>query len=120
VKRPIAGPSEPAFRDDAAWWNLEDLLLASIFACYKPRYIRLCPNAGIVVVSYRDQAEATMVEEPNGAGRFVSAVSRPTITIKAGGDLVIARHLHQDIREYCFIADSVNFPMSREVIITSS
>jgi hypothetical protein len=115
VKRPIAGPSEPAFRDDAAWWNLEDLPAISrdIFACV--------PTLALWwSVSYRDQGEPTMVEEPNGAGCFVSAVSRPTITIKAGRHIAIAKHLHQDIQEYCFIANSVNFPMSHEVIITSS
>jgi len=69
-------------------------------------------------VSYRDEAEATMIEEPNGAGRFVSAVLRPTITIQAGGDIAKASRLHHDAHEYCFIANSVNFPVTCEPVIT--
>jgi organic hydroperoxide reductase OsmC/OhrA len=78
----------------------------------------LCTGTGISVVSYRDDAEATMVEDPNGAGRFVSAVLRPRIMIQAGGDLVVANRPHHDAHEYCFIANSVNFPVSCEPFIT--
>jgi organic hydroperoxide reductase OsmC/OhrA len=118
TKQPIAGSSDPAFRGDPARWNPEDLLLASISACHKLWYLGLCAGAGISVVSYRDEAEATMIEDPNGAGRFVSAVLRPKIAIQAGGDMAIANRLHHDAHEYCFIANSVNFPVVCEPIIT--
>jgi organic hydroperoxide reductase OsmC/OhrA len=120
TKPPIAGSSDPAFRGDPARWNPEDLLLASISACHKLWYLGLCARAGISVVSYCDDAEATMVEEPNGAGRFVSAVLRPKITIQASGDVAVANRLHHDAHKYCFIANSVNFPVSCEPTITFS
>jgi len=120
AKPPIAGSSDPAFRGDAARWNPEDLLLASLSACHKLWYLGLCAGAGISVVSYRDEAEATMVEERNGAGRFVNAVLRPRITIRAGGDLATAIRLHHDAHAYCFIANSVNFAVTCEPIVTFS
>ena len=58
-----------------------------------------------------------MVEEPNGAGRFVSAVLRPRISIQAGGDIAIANRQHHEAHEYCFIANTVNFPVSCEPVI---
>jgi organic hydroperoxide reductase OsmC/OhrA len=93
-------------------------LLASISACHKLWYLGLCANAGISVLSYRDEAEATMVEDPNGAGRFVRAVLRPRIIIAAGGDVAHAKRLHHDAHEYCFIANSVNFPVTCEPTVT--
>jgi organic hydroperoxide reductase OsmC/OhrA len=120
TKPPIAGSSDPAFRGDPARWNPEDLLLASIAACHKLWYLGLCAKAGISVLSYRDEAEATMLEDPNGAGRFTKAILRPRITIEAGGDLVEAARLHHDAHEYCFIANSVNFPVTCEPTITES
>lgn len=112
VKPRIDGSSDPAFRGDPARWNPEDLLLASIAACHKLWYLGLCAQAGIKVQTYRDEAQATMVEDQRGTGRFVSATLRPRITIEPGGDLIRARALHDDAHAYCFIANSVNFPIT--------
>ncbi len=120
AKPPIAGSSDPAFRGDPARWNPEDLLLASVAACHKLWYLGLCAAAGISVLSYRDDAEATMIEEPNGAGRFIAAVLRPVITIQDGGDIAKATRLHHDAHDYCFIARSVNFPVTCEPTITTT
>ena len=111
-KPSIAGSSDPAFRGDPARWNPEELLLASISACHKLWYLGLCAKAGISVLSYRDDAEAVMAEDPNGAGRFIGAVLRPVIVIQAGGDIAAATRLHEQAHDYCFIANSVNFPVT--------
>lgn len=44
---------------------------------------------------------------PDGTGRFVRAVLRPTVVVAAGTDLTIADAIH----DRCFIARSVNFPV---------
>jgi organic hydroperoxide reductase OsmC/OhrA len=118
AKQPIAGSSDPAFRGDPGRWNPEELLLASISACHKLWYLGLCAKQGISVVSYRDEAEAVMLEESSGAGRFASATLRPRITIQRGGDMVVAARLHHDAHAYCFIANSVSFPIACEPDIT--
>ncbi len=114
AKPRIAGSSDPAFRGDPARWNPEDLLLASIAACHKLWYLGLCASSGISVLTYRDEAEATMEEDRTGAGRFVRAVLRPRVTIAPGGDVKRAVALHHDAHAYCFIANSVNFPIDCE------
>lgn len=119
AKPPIAGSSDPAFRGDPARWNPEDLLLASIAACHKLWYLGLCAAAGISVHSYRDDAEATMIEDASGAGRFIAAVLRPVIIIQHGADIATATRLHHDAHDYCFIARSVNFPVTCEPTITA-
>ncbi len=118
AKLPIAGSSDPAFRGDAERWNPEDLLVASISACHKLWYLHLCATSGISLLSYRDEAEGVMQEDRNGAGRFVRAVLRPSVVIRAGDDIEKATSLHHDAHGYCFIANSVNFPVTCEPVIT--
>jgi organic hydroperoxide reductase OsmC/OhrA len=117
-KPPIPGSSDPGFRGDAARWNPEDLLVASISGCHKLWYLHLCSTVGISVLSYRDNAEGTMQEDRNGTGRFIGAVLRPQVVIRAGDDVEKAERLHHDAHKYCFIANSVNFPITCQPVVT--
>lgn len=119
VKQAIAGSSDPAFRGDPARWNPEELLLASISACHQLWYLHLCSSAGVIVTAYTDQAEATMQENADGSGHFLSAILRPHVVIEAQGDLAKAAALHHDAHKACFIANSVNFPISCEPVISN-
>ena len=110
-KAAIAGSSDPAFRGDAAAWNPEELLVASLSTCHQLWYLHLAAVNGIVVKSYVDTAEGTMSEEADGGGRFTRVVLRPQVTIAPGGDAQKARALHREAHEKCFVANSVNFPV---------
>jgi organic hydroperoxide reductase OsmC/OhrA len=110
----IAGSSDPNFRGDAARWNPEDLLVASLSACHQLWYLHLCSAAGIVVTAYEDKAEGVMTEGADGGGRFVSATLRPHARLAAGSDAERAAGLHHEAHEKCFIANSVNFPVAVE------
>ena len=113
-KPDIPGSSDPAFRGDAARWNPEELLVASLSACHQLWYLHLCADAGVVVTAYRDIAEGTMVEEATGAGQFTRVVLRPVVTVAAGADVARARALHHDAHAMCYIARSVTFPVEHE------
>ncbi|MDO7841987.1 OsmC family protein [Sphingomonas immobilis] len=117
-KPPIAGSSDPSFRGDPARWNPEELLLASLSACHKLWYLGLCAGAGVVVTSYVDDAEGEMTEEANGAGQFTAVTLRPRVEIAQGSDAALALELHHKAHEMCFIARSVNFPVTVEPVIT--
>jgi len=82
---PLSGSSDPAFRGDPARWNPEELLLASISACHKLWYLGLCARAGISVLSYRDEAEATMLEDAGGAGRAPGGRARSSLCSPRSG-----------------------------------
>jgi organic hydroperoxide reductase OsmC/OhrA len=116
-KSAIEGSSDPNFRGDPTRWNPEELLLASLSACHKLWYLGLCADSGIAVTSYEDAAEGCMVEEPNGAGQFVSVVLRPRVTVAAGSDEARAKALHRTAHRMCFIARSVNFPVEHRPTI---
>ena len=119
-KPAIDGSSDPAFRGDSARWNPEELLLASLAACHKLWYLALAAQAGVVVTAYQDDAEGMMVEEADGAGRFVSVTLRPRVTISAASDEARAGALHGQAHAMCFIARSVNFPVRHEPAITKA
>lgn len=107
----LYGSSDPAFRGDAARYNPEELLVASLSACHMLWYLHLCADNGVVVTSYIDQPRGQMIETAAGGGRFVEVVLRPEVTVKAGADLPLAEKLHARAHALCFIANSMNFPV---------
>ena len=119
-KPSIDGSSDPSFRGDAARWNPEDLLVAALSACHKLWYLHLCSVNGIVVVSYTDQAEGTMAEQPGSGGRFIDVCLRPRVVITPESAADKALNLHAQAHQLCFIANSVNFPVRHEAEIVSA
>lgn len=110
-KPPIAASSDPAFRGDAARYNPEDLLVASLSACHMLWYLHLCAVNKVIVLEYRDEASGTMEESADGGGHFVEVRLQPIIGISADSDPETAKRLHHEAHEKCFIAASVNFPV---------
>jgi organic hydroperoxide reductase OsmC/OhrA len=47
-------------------------------------------------------------------GRFTSVVLRPRVTITDPAQVELARSIHHEASENCFIAASVNFPVTHE------
>ncbi len=111
-KADIAASSDPAFRGDAACWNPEELLVASLSSCHQLWYLHLASAAGIAVLAYRDLPIGTMHEQGNGGGRFSRVLLRPQVSIRAGDDLARAQALHHEAHALCFIANSVNFELA--------
>ncbi len=113
-KPAIAGSADPLFRGDAAQWNPEELMLASLAACHQLWYLHLCADAGIVVTAYRDDPVGEVDEAEDGSGRFRRVVLHPAITLAPGADAPKALALHADAHAKCHIANSVNFPVEYE------
>jgi organic hydroperoxide reductase OsmC/OhrA len=119
-KPSIPGSSDPGFRGDAACWNPEELLVASISTCHQLWYLHLCADAGLVITSYVDRAEGVMTEDADGGGRFRVVTLRPVVTFAPGADLDRALELHHEAHRLCFIANSVNFPVEHEPELRSA
>ncbi|TCS16599.1 OsmC family protein [Caulobacter sp. BK020] len=115
-KPALLGSSDPSFRGDPGRWNPEELLLASISACHQLWYLHLCAVNGVVVIAYRDEATAVMIEDETGGGRFESVTLRPRVTI-AAGDPEKALALHHEANAKCFVANSLNFPVGHEATV---
>ena len=113
-KAPIECSNDPMLGGDPSKPNPEDLLIASLSACHMLWYLHLASNAGIVVKGYEDTPLGVGETGSRGEGRFVRAVLRPKIRVVRGADLVKADSIHHDVHDFCFIARSVNFPVSYE------
>ncbi|WBH15477.1 OsmC family protein [Sphingomonas radiodurans] len=110
----VACSNDPRLGGDPALHNPEDLLIASLSACHMLWYLHLASVAGIVVSDYRDDPLGHGESTPDGAGRFVAATLRPTISVQRGADLAAADAIHGEIDKVCFIARSVAFPVRYE------
>jgi len=116
----VATPGKPVIRcsndpllgGDPALPNPEDLFLASVAACHMLWYLHLASSAGIVVHRYTDDPLGLGEMLPDGSGRFLSITLRPTAGVAAATDLARAEAIHHDVRRYCFIARSLNFPLA--------
>jgi organic hydroperoxide reductase OsmC/OhrA len=104
--------NDPLLGGDPNLPNPEDLLLASLSACHMLWYLHLASNAKIAVHRYTDDPLGVGEVYPDGSGHFRSATLRPNIVVAEGTDLERAEAIHHEIHRYCFIARSVNFPIS--------
>lgn len=110
-KPAFLGSADPAFCGDKTKYNPEELLVASLSSCHMLWYLHLCAKKSVVVTSYTDQAEGTMQENQDGSGRFTEVVLNPIVTITATSNQETAEQLHEQAHHFCFVANSVNFPI---------
>ncbi|MEL7467555.1 MAG: OsmC family protein [Pseudomonadota bacterium] len=115
-KPTIPGSADAAFLGDATRWNPEDMLLSSISTCHMLWFLHLASDAGWVVESYEDRANAEMRMNPDGSGQFTSATLHPVVTLSAG-DPALSDDLHHKAHAMCFIARSLNFDVTCEATV---
>jgi organic hydroperoxide reductase OsmC/OhrA len=118
-KPPLIASAAEAFRGDPKLHNPEDMLVAALSACHALSYLAECAKAGIGVVAYRDAAEGIMAIQDKKM-RFVSVLLRPEVVIADAAKLGQARALHAAAHDACFIANSVNFPVTHAATVTAA
>ena len=118
-KPEILGSSDVAFRGDSTKYNPEELLITAIASCHMLWYLHLCAEENVVITAYKDFVSGSMKIDANGRGGFSKVVLNPTITISEISMKEKAIELHQKANEFCFIANSINFPIEHVVKIES-
>jgi organic hydroperoxide reductase OsmC/OhrA len=113
-KPALLGSADRTFHGDADRWNPEELLLASLSECHMLSYLHVAVAHGVNVIAYTDAATGAMVTTSDGAGRFTGATLRPVVTLADNAQSLLANSLHEEAAKKCFIANSVNFPVSHE------
>jgi organic hydroperoxide reductase OsmC/OhrA len=104
--------SDPAFRGDSSRWNPELLLVAALSQCHLLQYLHLCAVNGVTVVAYQDDASGAMAEDGKGGGRFTGVELCPVVVVASPDMVDRAEDLHHEAAAKCFIASSVNFPVT--------
>ena len=116
-KPDLLASSDKPFRGDSTRWNPEDLLLAALSECHLLSYLHACVTAGVVVTDYHDEATGIMREDGRGGGAFAEVTLRPRVVVADASMLEAAREAHRTAHEWCFIANSVNFPVHHEATV---
>ncbi|WP_326623044.1 OsmC family protein [Streptomyces decoyicus] len=117
-KAGIAASSDPAFRGDSTRWNPEELLVASVAQCHMLWYLHLCAVGGVTITDYEDHAHGVMtMDESGGGGQITEVVLRPEVAVADASMVEKARSLHGDVPGVCFIARSVNFPITHTPVV---
>ncbi|GLJ78584.1 OsmC family protein [Microbacterium imperiale] len=116
-KPDLAASSDKPFRGDPGRWNPEDLLVSALAECHLLSYLHACVSAGVVVVDYSDEALGVMREDGRGGGAFAEVVLHPRVVVADASMVDAAERAHAQAHEWCFIANSVNFPVRHEPTI---
>ena len=111
-KGDLACSSDPAFRGDGARHNPEDLLVSALSGCHMLWYLHLCAENGVVVTGYVDEAKGEMEFNRNGSGQFREVILNPKVTVLEASMIAKANELHHEANNMCFLARSMNFPVS--------
>lgn len=118
-KPELLASADKPFRGDPSRWNPEDMLLASLSQCHLLSYLHACVTAGVVVVSYRDAATGLMREDGAGGGAFVEVMLRPEVVVAEASMVEAAERAHTQAHDWCFIANSMNFPVRHDATVTA-
>ncbi len=99
----------------AAAVDPEEAVVAAVSSCQMLFALSHFSKHGAVVESYEDRPEGVMEKRADGKTAITRVTLRPVITVSAGapGADLLAQIMH-DAHEECFIANSVNFPVSIE------
>jgi organic hydroperoxide reductase OsmC/OhrA len=104
----------PRGREDAV--DPEEAVVAAASSCHMLTFLDLAARQGFRVDRYVDEAEAVMGKRPDGRIALVGMTLRPAVTFS--GEKRPTEHeieqLHEKAGELCFIANSLNFPVSHE------
>lgn len=119
-KPDLLASSDSAFHGDRHRWNPEDLLVAALSECHLLSYLHAAAIAGVVVTGYTDEATGTMRQDGGNGGAFTEVTLHPQVTVADASMIGAAIAAHDTAHEWCFIANSVNFPVRVEPTVVAS
>ncbi|MCE7796996.1 OsmC family protein [Sphingobium sufflavum] len=101
---------------DAAAVDPEEALVAALASCHMMSFLHLASQNGLDVLSYEDSASGHLDKREDGRVAMVRAVLHPRIAFAGDADPTLVERLHHDAHDLCYIANSVNFPVTVEPV----
>jgi organic hydroperoxide reductase OsmC/OhrA len=114
-KPDVPGSSPTIFGGDSSRYNPEELLLMSLAQCHMLTYLAIAAKKQLSILGYEDRAIGTLGLGEFGAKGKMSmqqVVLHPRVTVAKGTNLADAEAIHEKAHANCFIANSVNFPVT--------
>lgn len=94
----------------------EEALVAALSSCHMLFFLDLASRSGVNVTSYVDHAVGKLGKRDDGKFGMLSATMRPKITCAGPIDAASVEALHHKAHALCYIANSVNFPVTVEPV----
>ena len=117
TKHDVAASSPAAFGGDDTRYNPEELMLMSLSECHMLTYLAIAAKKQMKIVRYEDRATGQLgIGEFGIAGKtsMQRVTLHPRVTVAKGTNLDDARAMHVKAHANCFMANSVNFPITTE------
>lgn len=105
-KAPIQVSAGASYGGNAALWNPEDLLGASLGTCHFLTFLALAKKYKLDVRSYADNVVVTL-DTVEKVTKVTTIKLAPTIVVAAGTDPDKVREAFEKAHKYCFIAASI-------------
>jgi organic hydroperoxide reductase OsmC/OhrA len=106
----------PVPMSDATAVDPEEALVAALASCHMMSFLHLASRKSLEVASYVDTAEGELGRRENGKTAMLSVVLHPQIEFVGEPDPALVDALHHEAHELCYIANSVNFPVTVEPV----
>jgi organic hydroperoxide reductase OsmC/OhrA len=116
-KHEVAASSPAAFGGDDTRYNPEELMLMSLSECHMLTYLAIAAKKQITIIGYEDRATGQLgIGEFGVAGKtsMQRVTLHPRVTVAKGTNLDDAQAIHVKAHANCFMANSVNFPITAE------
>lgn len=113
-KPDVAGSAPGVFGGDTSRYNPEELMLMSLSECHMLTYLAIAGKKRMAILAYTDRATGTLALGSSGKLQMTSCVLRPVVTVPKGTNMDDARAMHDKAHANCFMANSVNFPVTHE------
>jgi len=107
----IAGSAPPVFGGEATRYNPEELLTLALSECHMLTFLALAAKRQVSVLAYEDSATGRLGKGTSGKMQMEHVMLRPKVTVARGTDLAAVNAMHEKAHAYCFVANSVNFPV---------
>jgi len=109
-----------AFKGDPTKWNPEEMLLDSLMSCHMMSYLYVCQQNGVEVLAYEDAGEAFLEVNADGSGKVTKVILGPKVVISNAEQIDLAKELHIQANQLCFIANSCAFEVEHNPEINLS
>ncbi len=113
-KHELPASAPAANGGDPGRYNPEELLVLSLSQCHMLTYLALAAKKRIGIIAYTDRATGILGVGATGKMSMQAVTLRPRVTVARGSNVADALATHQKAHAYCFMANSVNFPVTNE------
>ena len=94
----------------------EEALVAALASCHMLFFLDLASRKSLDIASYVDTAVAEVGQREDGRTAMLSVVLHPQVEFVGDADPALIEQLHHKAHELCYIANSVNFPVTVEPV----